>query len=53
MIENNPPLKSQAPSMDRGTPFNEMKRSQKVIFILKVVVCVFSFGFVFPNVMNS
>ena len=36
-----------------GTPFNEMSRGKKLLFISKVVVCVLSFGFVFPDVMND
>lgn len=36
-----------------GTPYNEMKTSQKVKFILKVIVCVLTFGMAFPNVMSD
>lgn len=53
MKENNTPLKPQAQTMDRGTPMKAMKTPQKIIFVLKVVVCVISFGFIFPDVMNS
>ena len=53
MKENNAPLKSQAPTMDRGTPFKEMTMAHKIAFVLKVVVCALSFGFIFPDVMNS
>ena len=53
MNEKKPPLKSHAPTMDRGTPFKDMTPSRKIIFVLKVVVCAFTFGFVFPDVMNS
>ena len=36
-----------------GTPYNEMTRSQKVKFILKVIACVLTFGMAFPNVMGD
>lgn len=36
-----------------GTPYNEMSSAQKVKFILKVIVCVLTFGLAFPNVMGD
>ena len=36
-----------------GTPYREMNRSQKVKFVLKVIVCVLTFGMAFPNVMSD
>jgi hypothetical protein len=33
--------------------FKEMTPRQKFHFVLKVVVCVLTFGFVFPNVMSD
>lgn len=33
--------------------FAEMTRRQKVIFVLKVIVCVLSFGMIYPNVMHD
>jgi hypothetical protein len=36
-----------------GTPYNEMKPKQKVLFILKVAVCILTFGMAFPNVMGD
>jgi hypothetical protein len=36
-----------------GTPYKDMSRKQKVQFILKLVVCIFTFGMVFPNVMGE
>lgn len=53
MSETNPSSHPQAPTMDRGTPFDEMSSSNKVVFVIKVVVCALSFGFIFPDVMNS
>ncbi|HYL89285.1 MAG TPA: hypothetical protein VEU32_11060 [Burkholderiales bacterium] len=38
---------------DRGTKWDDMTRKQKVIFVSKVVVCVCTLGFAFPNVQND
>ena len=37
----------------RGMKFAEMTRRQKWVFAAKVVVCVATFGFAFPNVQND
>jgi hypothetical protein len=36
---------------DRGTPYAKMTRDQKTKFVLKVVICALSFGFLFANCM--
>jgi hypothetical protein len=41
------------PEYHRGTPFDRMTREQKIRFILKLAVCIFTFGFVFPNIMGD
>lgn len=41
------------PQKPQGTPYKDMKRSQKVRFVLKVIVCVLTFGLAFPNVMGD
>lgn len=33
--------------------FAEMTRRQKLVFILKVVVCLISFGFIYPTIMHD
>jgi hypothetical protein len=33
--------------------FAQMTRRQKVVFVLKVLVCVVSFGMIYPNIMND
>ena len=53
MNENEATLKVQPPKMDRGTPFKEMTRARKIAFVMKVLVCVTTFGFIFADVMNS
>ena len=42
-----------APNFNRTTPFGDMLPNQKTLFLLKVMLCVVSFGFIFPNVMSS
>lgn len=37
--------------MAQGTPYEKMTGKQKFRFICKLVVCILTFGFVFPNVM--
>jgi len=39
--------------VSHGQKFADMTRMQKVIFVAKVVVCVATFGFAFPNVQND
>lgn len=40
--------------MDKqSTPYSQMTGEQKVRFVLKLVVCILTFGFVFPNVMGD
>lgn len=34
-----------------GTPFKQMTGKQKLRFILKLIVCISTFGMVFPNIM--
>ena len=34
-----------------GKPFKQLTRKQKFVFVSKVVVCICTFGFVFPNLM--
>jgi hypothetical protein len=40
--------------MTTGQPaspkFSEMTRREKFIYVLKVIACVLSFGFIFPNI---
>lgn len=33
--------------------FNEMTRRQKIVFVLKITVCVISFGMIYPNIMHD
>jgi hypothetical protein len=38
---------------DGGRKYADMTLAQKWIFVAKVVICVATFGFVFPNVQSS
>ena len=38
---------------DRGIKFADMTRTQKYVFVAKVVACVATFGYAFPNVQND
>ena len=37
----------------RGTPYAQMSSSRKALFILKLAVCILTFGMAFPNVMSD
>jgi hypothetical protein len=36
-----------------ATPYKEMKPRQKVLFLLKLAICILTFGMAFPNVMSD
>jgi hypothetical protein len=36
-----------------GRPYKEMTRRQKVFFIIKLVLCIATFGFAFPTVSTD
>ena len=42
-----------APKQEVHTPFKQMQTTQKVIHIVQVVVCLCTFGFVFPNSIGA
>jgi hypothetical protein len=48
---DNPQQASQAASP--SLKFGQMNPRQKVIFILKLAVCILSFGFIFPGVSTD
>jgi hypothetical protein len=35
----------------QGTPYKNMSGHGKLMFVLKLVVCIVTFGMVFPNIM--
>jgi hypothetical protein len=50
--ENQPkPLEHVAPR--EGRKYKDMNGKEKVIFILKLAVCIMTFGMAFPNVMSD
>ena len=46
-------MEPQSPFKQEGTPFKDMKPEQKVKFILKLIVCIMTFGMAFPNIMSE
>ncbi len=44
---------SEPVSKIHGTPFSQMTPRRKVAFILKLFVCIATFGMAFPNVMSD
>jgi hypothetical protein len=38
---------------DRGTKFGDMPFTGKITWILKFIVAICTFGFVYPNVMHD
>ena len=52
MAEPKPPSQTAQPT-HRGHKFSDMQPKQKFIWILKVIVCVLTFGFAFPGVMED
>jgi hypothetical protein len=36
-----------------GLKFADMSRRQKSVFVAKVLVCIATFGYVFPNVQSE
>ena len=53
MSKKNTPAQSPVTTTEHGTPFKAMTQGRKVLFVLKVLTCVLSFGFIFSDVMNS
>lgn len=35
--------------MQKSIPYKELKPAQKALFVLKLLVCIASFGMIFPN----
>jgi hypothetical protein len=46
-------MESENQQKTEGTPYAQMTGAQKVRFILKLAVCIMTFGMAFPNVMND
>ena len=47
---------SGAPSLKArktGRPFKQMTRRQKTLIIVKLALCIVTFGMAFPNVMSD
>jgi len=53
MKKSNASSSSKTAKREHGTPFNEMVPTTKVLFVLKVIASIVTFGFAFPDVMND
>lgn len=42
-----------SPKARNGRPFRQMTGAQKFIFIVKLTLCIVTFGMAFPNVMSD
>lgn len=36
-----------------GTKYADMTSRQKTVFVVKLIVCICTFGFAFPNIQND
>ena len=41
-----------AATAEQSPKFHQMSRLQKVKFVLKVAVCMISFGFIYPHILE-
>lgn len=48
---DNPPQGTRTP--EPSLKFDQMTLRQKSVFILKLAVCILSFGFIFPGLTND
>lgn len=44
---------SQGARARKSIPYRDMKPDQKLKFIVKLAICIISFGMIFPNVMSD
>jgi hypothetical protein len=44
---------SQAKSQTTSIKFKDMTPKQKLVFVLKITVCIISGGMIYPNVMHD
>jgi len=50
---SNPQRAAQGSAATAKPTFKQMSGSQKTVFILKLAVCIISFGMIFPNLMSD
>ena len=53
MVDTQKAAQGSAAPAKTSLPFKQMSPNQKFVFILKLTVCVVTFGLVFPNVMSD
>lgn len=42
-------LPAKGAEVQKSIPYKELKPAQKALFVLKLLVCIASFGMIFPN----
>jgi len=47
------PFKAPLEQQATGLKFAEMNRTQKAVFVAKLMACIAPFGFAFPNVLHD
>jgi hypothetical protein len=50
---NKPEAIKPSPKHDSGKRFKDMSPREKVVWVLKLAVCILTFGMAFPNVMSD
>ena len=41
------------PQKPQGTPYKDMPKNQKIRWVMKLILCILTFGFAFPNIMGE
>lgn len=49
MEDSKTPSKAVAPTSEPGKKFKDMTGQEKVIYLARILVCIVTFGMVFPN----
>jgi hypothetical protein len=49
-VQSTPAYDKPLAQLPDGIPFAAMTRAQKCVYVTKVVICIATFGFVFPRI---
>ena len=53
MEEQKQAAQGSAATAQKSPRFAQMTRGQKTVFVLKLIVCILSFGFIFPGLTSD
>ncbi len=53
MSDQQKPTQTSTATARKPTPYKDMTPNKKLKFILKLAICIISFGMIFPNVMSD